>query len=254
MRIRLNMGGVFNCQPDWDWRTDGMADHDLWMVCRGAGTMLSEGVEQAAGPGDCFLIPPGRAVHARHDPRRPLRVVAAHFSPVSSASDRALRALPFHCRVRDSTLMETLIARAVAAWASGDAESAPVWLLAALTEYRQSVGFRTRENMPPDYYAEKIDALCARIREAPERGHAVEALAAELHVCPDHFCRIFQRRMGVSPRDFIINARIDHAKSLLAGSSHSIGRVAELAGYDSIYYFCRHFKRRTGLTPSQFRG
>jgi len=52
---------------------------------------------------------------------------------------------------------------------------------------------------------------------------------------------------------FVIAARIDHARDLLALTPASIGEVAAAAGFSDIYYFSRLFKRRVGVSPSAFR-
>ena len=72
-----------------------------------------------------------------------------------------------------------------------------------------------------------------------KRTVSVEDLAAQLHVSPEHFCRLFRRLQGMPPRAFITRTRIEAAQSLLLTSSHSITRIAELLGYESPFYFSR---------------
>jgi AraC-like DNA-binding protein len=59
--------------------------------------------------------------------------------------------------------------------------------------------------------------------------------------------------VGVSPRTFITRTRIDAARRLLLTSSYSIGRIADLLGYDSPFQFSRQFKARVGIAPKHFR-
>ncbi|MCF7854885.1 MAG: helix-turn-helix domain-containing protein [Candidatus Pacebacteria bacterium] len=56
----------------------------------------------------------------------------------------------------------------------------------------------------------------------------------------------------MTPRDFITHCRIEKACYLLQSSNHSISRIADLAGFGSIYQFSRLFKQRVGSPPSRY--
>jgi len=56
----------------------------------------------------------------------------------------------------------------------------------------------------------------------------------------------------MSPLKYIIQLKINHASDLLRLGRYSVGQVAELSGYESLYYFSRQFKEYTGITPSEF--
>ncbi|MBM4149753.1 MAG: helix-turn-helix transcriptional regulator, partial [Lentisphaerae bacterium] len=68
-----------------------------------------------------------------------------------------------------------------------------------------------------------------------------------------HFARAFRLQMGISPREYLIHARIALAKELLRESALSVTEVAQRTGYSEIFRFSRQFKQRTGLTPSDYR-
>jgi transcriptional regulator GlxA family with amidase domain len=98
-----------------------------------------------------------------------------------------------------------------------------------------------------------IEAVCGEIRRQPARRLKVAELARRFHCSPDHFTRVFRKYARVSPEAFMIAARIDAAMTYLRTSSHSIGRIAELLGYNDVYAFSRQFRQKTGRTPSAFR-
>lgn len=75
----------------------------------------------------------------------------------------------------------------------------------------------------------------------------------DLNISLCWFTRIFKEKYTVSPRTYITNLRIIRAKELLATTSYSIGKIAELTGHDNQLYFSRIFKNNVGVTPSQFR-
>lgn len=66
-----------------------------------------------------------------------------------------------------------------------------------------------------------------------------------------------ERRMravfGLSPQQFVLRTRIDHATSLLTSTRLGIVEVAERTGFSDQAGFTRTFGRLTGETPAQFR-
>jgi AraC-like DNA-binding protein len=69
----------------------------------------------------------------------------------------------------------------------------------------------------------------------------------------DNFRKLFKQQVGISPKQYFLNAKINQCKSLLVNSSLSIKQIAGMAGFDNQYYFSRLFKSKTGVSPRSFR-
>ena len=67
-----------------------------------------------------------------------------------------------------------------------------------------------------------------------------------------YFRKLFSQHYGITPRQYILNARIQQAKQLLTTNRYSITKLAEVCGFSSVYHFCRAFKQHTGTTPTQY--
>ena len=65
--------------------------------------------------------------------------------------------------------------------------------------------------------------------------------------------RRFKRAVGVSPRDFIVEKRMERAGDLLARSRLPIEEVAARVGYSDRATFSKAFQRRAGMAPSRYR-
>lgn len=63
----------------------------------------------------------------------------------------------------------------------------------------------------------------------------------------------FKKYCGVSPIDFLINARLERAKTFLVYSDKSIKEIAWECGFNSPFYFNKMFKKRIHITPGCFR-
>ncbi len=58
--------------------------------------------------------------------------------------------------------------------------------------------------------------------------------------------------VDLSPQDFIIHAKLKHAKNLLIKGENSIKEIAYSSGFSNPKYFSTSFKKFYGITPSRF--
>lgn len=79
-----------------------------------------------------------------------------------------------------------------------------------------------------------------------------EILAHQCGISEIYFRKIFTRQYGITPRQYIINIRINKAKQLLTDGILKINAVSEKCGFSNSNHFCRTFKEKTGLTPMEY--
>jgi len=73
------------------------------------------------------------------------------------------------------------------------------------------------------------------------------------HLSPSHYRTVFRKCTGVSPLEYIIRLRINHACELLSQQNMAVRQVAEMVGYRDPLYFSRIFRERIGVMPSGYR-
>ncbi len=78
-------------------------------------------------------------------------------------------------------------------------------------------------------------------------------LAAECNISEVYFRKLFAKHFGTSPKQFIIDLRIQRAKQLLSEGSLNVSAISEKCGFSNPYHFCRLFKKHTGTSPSEYR-
>ena len=83
---------------------------------------------------------------------------------------------------------------------------------------------------------------------------SIEDLCRISGYSPAHLRRLFLKTFGMSPRDYIIEKRIEMAKEMLFDvPEKTIGEISDLLGIGSSSYFCKIFREKTGLSPNEYR-
>ncbi len=82
---------------------------------------------------------------------------------------------------------------------------------------------------------------------------SVKEMQSLVDVSDTYFRQLFVRCYKMSPKRYVINERVQLAKTLISDNpSIPLQYVADAIGYTDIFYFYRIFKRETGMTPGQF--
>lgn len=65
-----------------------------------------------------------------------------------------------------------------------------------------------------------------------------------------HFFRLFKAAFGVSPHQYLINRRLQHAHNRISRQQLPVSAVAIESGFADIYAFSKSFKKHYGYSPS----
>lgn len=77
-------------------------------------------------------------------------------------------------------------------------------------------------------------------------------LAKQCKISEVYFRRIFTGYYNMTPKQFLIDIRINKAKQLLSEGALKINSIAAECGFSNQYHFSRVFKEKTGLTPTEY--
>jgi AraC family transcriptional regulator len=86
-----------------------------------------------------------------------------------------------------------------------------------------------------------------------DRDLSLAELASVINIAPTYFARLFKQEMGISPHQYVIQQRVEQAKSMLSKTDLAISDIALQVGFSSQSHLTHQFKRFTGMTPKQVR-
>jgi AraC family transcriptional regulator len=95
--------------------------------------------------------------------------------------------------------------------------------------------------------------VCEYIEDSFDQEISLSELAHLAGLSPSHFCRTFNRTVGMPPHRYQIYRRIERAKAMLANPQLSITEVAMACGYAASSNFSTIFRKVNGQTPQEYR-
>jgi len=80
-----------------------------------------------------------------------------------------------------------------------------------------------------------------------------DKMADTVNLSPGYFSNLFRSEVGMSFSDYLIQVRVENAKSLLRRFDLSVDAISKKCGFNSLAHFSRTFKDRCGMSPLKFR-
>jgi AraC family transcriptional regulator len=99
----------------------------------------------------------------------------------------------------------------------------------------------------------QLRRITAFMNEHVHQDVALDELAALAGLTAKHFARAFRQSTGVPPHRWLIERRIERAKTLLTTADLDLAEIALACGFADQSHFTAVFRRGTGVTPGAFR-
>lgn len=116
-------------------------------------------------------------------------------------------------------------------------------------DYAQRMRELKKENVISIHIRKCIDYIYEHLQEKI----TVRSAAEYLQIDPTYLSKLFSKEVGISFREFIINARVGAAKNMLEYSDFPYSDISLSLGFSSQSAFTDTFKRVTGMTPGKYR-
>ena len=99
----------------------------------------------------------------------------------------------------------------------------------------------------------RMQEICSHMHKNYTLPLTVEYYAKKCNLSVDRFSHAFKESVGVSPKKYMLEIKIDVALDLLKNSDLDISEISAAVGISDSNYFTKLIKRYTGHTPSYFR-
>ncbi|TCM89760.1 AraC-like DNA-binding protein [Paenibacillus sp. BK033] len=124
-----------------------------------------------------------------------------------------------------------------------------LWLLASNWDIDIENGLRSRKAVLDKTMKTAKEALLQKAFD----NIPISQLAAELGLTSVQLTRRFRAAFGITPIEYVTQARMEKACKLLEETSLTLDQIAPVCGYENGFYLSRTFHSKIGVTPSEYR-
>jgi len=81
----------------------------------------------------------------------------------------------------------------------------------------------------------------------------IRQIARKIGVSSDYLRHLFQSKLELSPKQYLLRRRLARVEELLCHSNLSLKEIAALSGFSNERYLCAYFQQNKHITPGTFR-
>ena len=231
--------GYEDCAPSHFY---GPAVRTHWLlhyVVSGYGTFEREGASYQVRTGDIFVIPPKLETYYQADEETPWSYIWIGFTCDSLPA--ALEPV-LHCP-KAGIIFERM--KQCCEFESGKSAYLCGMLWQLMSVIMEKPVARTNES---DY----IEKALSYMNTEYVRGITVSEIADNLNLDRCYFSTLFKKSLGISPRKYLLNLRMEKAAAIMAENGGTPTIAAVSTGYADICQFSKMFKSKYGVPPREY--
>lgn len=218
----------------------GPAIRTFWLihfVVSGFGIFRIGDNEYKIRPGEIFIIPPYIETYYEADSKDPWDYIWIGFTSSPKLTD----SLPHTLKIPEASKIFNDM-KVCEKFSDGKSAylAARLWDLFALI-----LGKQSSHN---DYIKTSLDCIHSEYMT----GITVEEIANRLNIDRRYFYTLFKRKVGTSPKQYLLHYRMNIAASLIKDQNTSVSIAGFSVGYTDIFTFSKMFKKHFGISPTQY--
>ena len=125
-------------------------------------------------------------------------------------------------------------------------------LASALVQLRGNL-----KRSPPQYHCGLTPTQLSRVKHLVygriDQEISLQQMAGAAGLSTSYFNQMFRRSTGQAAHQFVLNARVEHAKDLLKSPGLRVIDVAISCGFQTSQHFARVFRSVSAVTPTEYR-
>jgi AraC-like DNA-binding protein len=243
------------------WRLDNkMNFYNIMLIYDGKAEFICNDIKFQASKGDLVFYKPGDLRNAVTFPDCLIKCYAADFLYTCPAYDNGswkllTPELPFahvqkiddeHLFSKLSDLFSLLTRSALSSKSRSKVKERSIFseILTLLFQYKEGHQYSYSS-------VRKVDKIVSYMTENYYQNITLQQLSEYAQISSSYLGNIFKKVTGKSTIDYLIDIRINKAKSLLR-DGFTVSETSKLVGFNDIFYFSRSFKKHEGISPSQY--
>ena len=237
----------------------GIRDYySLYYVTEGNGYLTIDGQDYTITAGTCFLVPPHVVVSYQSNSSNPWNYYFIGFngtnmndylerlglsvtSPISSCENRKKIEECFEYILNSVNYPKSVDLQAISGFYA---------LIGTLCDHPTS---QTSKNLTSSRQSDYIRQAIDYIETNYSRQITVEEISNHVGINRKYLTKLFNEKMDDSPKNYLIQYRINKACRLLKQSTLSIQEVSHSVGYTDALVFSKIFKKVIGTCPREYR-
>lgn len=238
--------GITNPSPNYHIRRANSGICLFEYVLEGEGEVKIDGVWRRVGAGDFYIMSSGIDHEYRSSQTDPWKKLWVNYS--SDYMSAFLRSYGIECGIFHSESVRLYFEELISLPKSdGLTEDTYFRIADRLHKIIRAAAMLNNDASDDEYGMRK--SLSGYVHKKLN----LDAFAAELHMSKSNVIRIFKKRYGVTPYEYVINMRLENAKILLRETKLSIKEIADKLVFFDEHYFSSLFLKKIGVRPGAYR-
>lgn len=225
----------------------------LWVfeyVCRGTGYLKVDGREYAPGAGDVYIVRAGSNHEYGSKASDPWRKIWFNCSGILLDSLIKQYRLDGIDYIPDCPEMEQVFLECLQEMRNNpDSAHYHSTLVMHKLIYNISQCVHGKRNG----YDDVAKLLHKRIDQEAVSGKNLSEIISDFKLSESQLIRKFKDSYGCTPYAYLLECRLNIAKSMLLNTAIKISEISGRTGFSNPYYFSALFKKKFGISPSFYR-
>jgi len=248
----IELAGSSYCDESYRIRRDKSNCMVLEYVIAGRGIVMLDGKEYEAKAGDIYLLPAGHDHLYFSDKQNPWEkiwfnargtlpeVLFREYNPGNLVVFKNAGGREYVEKIHE-------IGRS-GAYLSDEKHRKAAVVLHELLQYLYDEFYGKKI-----YISEEADRMKRYLEEHISENISLKELGDIVYLSESQVVRCFIKVLGITPHEYSLNLKLEHAKKLLRNTRLMVREIAEYLGFCDEHYFSYLFKKKVGKTPLEYR-
>lgn len=249
--LNIDLAGISYCDGSYEIKRKKSDTYVLEYVLQGTGSIIHNGVIFTASKGDFYVLKKGDCHHYYSSKENPWIKIWMNLN--GTLIEHLLEVYPLEHIIYPSSnqILELFKDFHSLLVSQKNSHSLPQACTNLLHQIISSVYFATQPTNP----SLSVDAFVIKnyLEEHIFSSVTLSELSRLIYKSEAQVIRLFKKAYGITPYAYLLNIKIEYAKTLLIHTNVPIKEIALRLHFADEHYFSNFFKQCENVSPSQYR-